>query len=114
MKAVEWIGSSKKELLNFPDDVKQEIGYALFVAQQGDTYHSAKLLRGFSGIYEVVCDYRTDTFRAVYAVNIKEIIYVLHVFQKKSKTGIKTPKEEIQLIKQRLKVLKAQLKSGVK
>mgnify|MGYP006391579425 CR=1 FL=1 len=70
-----------------------------------------KPLKGLgSGVYEIVCDYDKNTYRAVYIVNIGEAIYVLHAFQKKFKTGIKTPKEEIDVIKERLKQLKQTLK----
>ena len=88
---------------SFPEDVKDAIGYALYVAQRGGKHPDAKPLRGFGGggILEIVEDYAGDTYRAVYTVRLAGRIYVLHVFQKKSKGGIKTPKAEIELIKSR-------------
>ena len=110
MKILEWVGNSKKELLKFPYEVRDEIGYALYIAQLGQTHNSAKIFKGHgSGIYEIVSNFNTDTFRAVYVVNLNDKIYVLHAFQKKSKRGIKTPLEEINIIEQRLKWLKTQL-----
>jgi phage-related protein len=110
LKKLEWIGSAKKDLQTFPESVKDEIGYALYRIQEGKTPHIAKYLNGMgSGIMELTSDYDTNTYRAVYVVNLGNKIYVLHCFQKKSKRGIETPKEEIERIKQRLKWLKAAL-----
>ena len=102
MRPVVWVGDSKRRLKGFPDDVQDEIGFALERAQWGRTHHDAKPLRGFSGVYEIVSDYASDTYRGVYVVNLGERIYVLHCFEKKSKRGIKTPKKEIDLIRRRL------------
>ncbi len=104
IKPVAWIGSSKADLSAFPEEVKDSIGFALYVAQQGGKHRDAKPLRGFGGaeILEIVDDFDGDTYRAVYTVRFTGRIYVLHVFQKKSKTGIKTPKAEISLIQSRL------------
>lgn len=103
-KPVVWIGSSKKDLSGFPDDAKQIIGYALYLAQQGDKHEDAKPLRGFGSTktLEVVEDYSGDTYRAVYTVKFQDTVYVLHSFKKKSKKGISTPKPDVDLIKQRL------------
>ncbi len=81
------------------------MGYALYVAQQGGKHRDAKPLKGFggAGVVEIVSDYRGDTFRAVYTVRLAGSVYVLHVFQKKSKSGRETPTIEINLIKQRLR-----------
>jgi phage-related protein len=105
-KHVLWVGSSKKDLMAMPDEVKSAFGFALYLAQQGKKHQNAKPLKGFSGagVLEVVEDYLGDTFRAVYTVKIAEVIYVLHCFQKKSKRGIETPKQEIDLIRDRLKM----------
>ena len=105
IKPVAWIGSSKEDLSAFPEEVKDSIGFALYVAQQGGKHRDAKPLRGFggAGILEIVDDFDGDTYRAVYTVRLAGRVYVLHVFQKKSKTGIKTPKAEISLIQSRLK-----------
>lgn len=87
-----------------PAAVKSDMGYALYVAQQGDKHRSAKPLKGFggAGVVEIVTDYRGDTFRCVYTVRLKGSVYVLHVFQKKSKTGRETSKVDKALIVQRL------------
>jgi phage-related protein len=105
-KHVLWVGSSKKDLMAMPDEVKSAFGFALYLAQQGKKHQNAKPLKGFSGagVLEVVEDCLGDTFRAVYTVKIAEDIYVLHCFQKKSKRGIETPKQEIDLIRDRLKM----------
>lgn len=105
IKPVAWIGSSKADLSAFPEEVKDSIGFALYVAQQGGKHRDAKPLRGFGGggILEILDDFDGDAFRAVYTVRYAGRVYVLHVFQKKSKTGIKTPKAEIKLILSRLK-----------
>lgn len=81
------------------------MGYALHLAQCGEKADSAKPLSGFKGasVLEIVDDFNGDTYRAVYTVKFQGIVYVLHVFQKKSKKGITTPKSHIQLIEQRLK-----------
>ena len=105
-KHVLWVGSSKKDLTAMPDEVKSAFGFALYLAQQGKKHQNAKPLKGFSGagVLEVVENCLGDTFRAVYTVKIAENIYVLHCFQKKSKRGIETPKQEIDLIRDRLKM----------
>jgi phage-related protein len=103
-KPLIWIGNSLKALRSFPAEVKDEIGVALYQSQVGSKHASAKPLQGIGpGVMEVVSDYRGDTFRAVYFVKLAGRVYVLHAFQKKSKTGIATPKSETDLIKQRLK-----------
>ena len=103
-KPLTWMGDSLETLQGFPEDVQDEIGFALFQAQTGEKHIKAKPLKGFgSGILEVVSDHRGDTFRAVYTVRLAGRVYVLHTFQKKSKTGIATPKAEMDLVKQRLK-----------
>lgn len=104
-KPLKWIGSTRKTIQNLPEKVRQAIGFALYQAQQGIKSIDAKPLKGFSGagVLEIIEDYDGDTYRAVYTVKFSDIIYVLHVFQKKSKQGIKTTKQDIDLIKQRLK-----------
>lgn len=105
IKPVVWVGRSRTDLASFPEDVKDAIGYALYIAQRGGKHADAKPLRGFgsAGILEIIEDHAGDTYRAVYTVRLAGRIYVLHVFQKKSKAGIKTPKPEIELIGSRLK-----------
>ena len=84
--------------------MRREIGAALYAAQQGDIDPAAKPMKAFGGasVLEIVSDYRGDTWRAVYTIRFPEAVYVLHVFQKKSKRGIATPKQEIEVIKRRL------------
>ncbi|WP_035139493.1 type II toxin-antitoxin system RelE/ParE family toxin [Fischerella sp. PCC 9605] len=105
LKPVEWIASSLDDLKDFPEDVQQVMGYALYLAQCGEKHPDAKPLKGFKGavILEVVEDFDTDTYRAVYTVKFEGVVYVLDAFQKKSKRGIATPKQDIELIEARLK-----------
>ena len=104
-KPLFWIGRSYEDLLDCPDEVRRTFGFALGLAQTGGKYGDAKPLSGFggAGVLEVVEDYRSDTFRCVYAVKFAGAVYVLHAFQKKSKAGIKTPKQDIELVRERLK-----------
>ncbi len=104
-KPVIWIGSSHQDWKAFPDDVQDVMGYALHLAQCGEKAQKAKPLTGFKGasVLEISDDFDSDTYRAVYTVKFKEVVYILHAFQKKSKKGIATPKSHIQLIEQRLK-----------
>jgi phage-related protein len=106
LKPVIWIGSSRKDLRSFPDEVRDFVGFALYEAQKGSKAGAAKPLLGFrsAGIVEIIKDYHTDTYRAVYTVKFGRIIYVLHAFQKKSKQGITTAKSDTALIKARLKL----------
>ncbi len=99
-----WIGTSRRDLRGFPRKVRRDIGQALYAAQQGETDPSAKPMRGFGGgsVLEIIAKHHGDTWRAVYTVRHPGAIYVLHAFQKKSKRGIATPKNEIDLIHQRL------------
>ncbi len=115
LKPVVWIGSSKTNLATFPEEVKDAIGFALYVAQQGGKHRDAKPLQGFggAGILEIVEDHDGNTYRAVYTVRLAGRIYVLHAFQKKSKAGIRTPKAEIDLIKSRFKRAQEEHAAGV-
>ena len=90
---------------NIKKPIRKDIGDALFIVQAGSMSPAAKPFKGVgSGVFEIRSDYRTDTYRAIYAVKIGERVYVLHCFQKKSKRGIRTPKKEVDLIKRRLKM----------
>jgi phage-related protein len=104
LKPVVWVGSSRKDLRALPEPVQDHIGYALYVAQRGGKHQDAKTLKGYGGarVLEIVRDYRGDTFRAVYTVRFAGAVYMLHVFQKKSKKGAGTPKMDVKLIEQRL------------
>jgi phage-related protein len=105
-KPLEWIGSSHKDLLDLPADVRRFFGFALSLAQAGDKHDAAKVLKGFggAGVLEVLEDDIGGTYRAVYTVKFVEAVFVLHCFQKKSKRGIATPKEDMDIIHARLKI----------
>jgi phage-related protein len=105
VREIIYLGSSQKDALKLPSDVQEVFAYALEVAIKGGQHEDAKPLKGFHGasVIEVVSDHRGNTFREIYTVRFKEAIFVLHVFQKKSKKGIATPKEDMELIKRRLK-----------
>jgi phage-related protein len=105
MRPLIWVGSSLEDLRAFPEAVKQTLGYALYLAQTGDKHPDAKPLRGFggAGVLEVVDTYAGDAYRAVYTVRFPSAVYVLHAFQKKAKRGIATPKQELDLIRARLR-----------
>lgn len=111
-KPLEWIGSSYKDLMALPADVRRFFGFALSLAQAGDQHDAAKVLKGFGGasVLEVVEDDSGGTYRAVYTVRFEEAVFVLHCFQKKSKRGIETPKEDMNIIRARLKVAEALVK----
>ena len=106
MKLVHFIGNSRAVLRGFPAQVRDRIGYALYEAQKGEKAHNVKPLKGFlgTGVLEIMEDYDGSTYRAVYTVRFANAIYVLHTFQKKSKRGIATPKQDMDLIKARLKM----------
>jgi phage-related protein len=105
LKPIEWISSSRDDLREFPEEVQQAMGFALYRAQLGKKHPDAKPLKGFkgSGVLEVVENFDGDTYRTVYTVKFAEIVYVLHSFQKKSKHGIATSKQDINLVEARLK-----------
>jgi len=104
-KPVRWVGSSKKDLSDFPEEVRRRVGGALWDAQLGFKAPYVKPLKGFgdAGVLEIVGDFDGDTYRAVYTVRFARVVYVLHAFQKKSKRGVATPKAELDLIELRLK-----------
>jgi phage-related protein len=103
-KPLRWIGSSREDLKSFPVEVRRDIGRALYAAQMGDTDPAAKPMKGFGGasVLEIIARFSGNTWRAVYTVRFPGVLYVLHAFQKKSKSGIATPKSEIRLIQKRL------------
>lgn len=103
-KPLDWVGSSKKDFLGFPEPVKDEMGNALGLAQFGGKHPSAKPWKGQgAGVFEVVEDHAGDTYRAVYTVRFREVVYVLHAFQKKSPKGIRTAQIDVDLVERRLK-----------
>lgn len=105
VKPLEFVGSARKDLKAMPDAVRRTFGTALYLAQTGEKSAKAKPLKGFrgAGILEIVEEHNTDAYRAVYTVRFAEAIYVLHVFQKKSRVGIATASRDLDLIKTRLK-----------
>lgn len=111
-KPLYWEGSSKKDFKEFPVEVQKDLGVALFVVQLGGTPPSAKPWKGLGpGVYELVEDGPGGTYRAVYMVRIRDAVHVLHAFQKKSKSGIGTPKPDVDLIERRLKAVLARYRS---
>jgi len=101
---LKWLGSTRKDVRSFPRPVRRDIGIALYAAQHDELDPAAKPMKGFGGssVVEIVSDFRGDTWRAVYTVRFAEAVYVLHAFQKKSKRGIATPRQDLDLIRRRL------------
>jgi phage-related protein len=104
-KPLHFVGDSDRTLRTFPGEVRSVMGQALWAAQIGKKHPDAKPLKGFPGasVLEIVSDFATDTYRGVYTVKLAGVVYVLHTFQKKSKRGIQTSKQDVTLIRQRLK-----------
>jgi phage-related protein len=105
LKPLAWLGSAKRDLMALPEEVIDTFGYALHLAQTGKKHEQAKPLHGFgsAGVLEIVEDWRGNAYRAIYTVRFAAAVFVLHVFQKKAKSGIATPKQDMELIKLRLK-----------
>lgn len=104
-RPVRWVGASKADLLDLPADVVSEMGYALGLAQLGGKHPAAKPWKGEGpGVFEVVESFDGDAYRAIYTVRFEGFVYVLHVFQKKSPSGIRTAQTDIDLVKRRLKL----------
>jgi len=108
-KPLYWVGGSKSDLLALPEEVVDVFGYALYLAQIGRKHEQAKPMKGFgsAGVLEIVEDLERNTYRAVYTVRFERAVFVLHVFQKKAKRGVATPKADLDLIRQRLKAAEA-------
>jgi phage-related protein len=106
LKPIHWMGSSKRDLKALPEPVEDLFGFALYLAQVGKKHEQVKPLKGFgsAGVLEVTEDWDRNTYRAVYTARFEAAVFVLHVFQKKSKRGAATPKADIDLIRQRLKI----------
>ena len=108
---ISWVKAARKDFEEFPDDVQSDMLDALTVAAEGALSGKAKPFRGVEGgVFEIALRYRGDAFRAIYAIKIGVDIWVIHAFQKKSKSGIKTPQADVDLIRERLKRLKEALK----
>ena len=103
MRRLVWIGTSRRDYLTFPDGLKAMMGFALYQIQIGQRPLSAKPLKGFKGVTELAERFAGDAYRVVYTVRFEGVVYVLHAFQKKSRTGIETPRHEIDLIRRRLR-----------
>ncbi len=105
MKPLVWVGSAKRDFDAFPARGKDDMGFALYLAQRGERHSHAKTLRGAgdAAIMEILEDHRSGTYRTVCTIRFDTAVYVLHVFQKKSKSGIATPKSDMKLIEQRLR-----------
>jgi phage-related protein len=116
LKPLAWVGSAKRDLLALPEEVIDAFGYALYVAQAGKRHEKAKALHGFgsAGILEIVEDWRGNTYRAVYTVRFSAAVFVLHVFQKKAKHGIATPRQDMELVRERLKIAEQMAKELAK
>ena len=110
-RKIAWFKRASKVFKTFPEVAKDKILDALVIAAQGDTSSFSKPLKGMgSDVFEIAVKYRKDAYRAVYALRIRKELWVIHAFKKKSKTGIKTPQADIDLIKARIKFLKEQYK----
>src|ERR1039457_3740581 len=106
LKPLRWMGSSKRDLKALPRPVEDLFGFALYLAQVGKKHEQAKPIKGFgsAGVLEVTEDWDRTTYRAVYTVRFEGAVFVVHVFQKKSMRGAATPKADIDLIRQHLKI----------
>jgi phage-related protein len=102
-----WIGSSRDDMRELPVTIRRAFGLSLYAVQCGETPSSSKSLKGFSGVFELRENNRDGTFRTVYATKLANAVYVLHVFQKKSKLGISTPRPDMNVIRLRLKLAEA-------
>ena len=110
-RRISWIKAARKAFERFPAQAQLEIQRALTVAAEGRKADMAKPMKGLgTGVYEIVLRFRTDAYRTVYLVNLGEAVWVIHAFQKKSRTGIKTPHHEIDVVRERIKRLKEMLK----
>ena len=110
-RSVNWIKAARKDFMAFPDRVRERIATSLTLAAEGQKADISKPMTGIgSGVFEIALKYHSDAYRAVYALKIDDEIWVIHAFKKKSKSGIKTPREEIDTIKERIKRLKERLK----
>jgi phage-related protein len=111
MRRVSWLKAALREFSSFPQPVQEGVKGALAIAAAGSMADMAKPMKGFDvGVFEISMAYRSDAFRTVYALKLGADIWVVHAFQKKSTQGIKTPKREIDVIKERIKRLREVLR----
>jgi phage-related protein len=112
-KPISWVKAARREFEKFPEGVQLEIRFALTLAAEGSKADIAKPMKGLgSGVFEVALRHGGDAYRTVYAVQMADAVWVVHAFQKKSKHGIRTPRKEVELIRDRLKRLREMLKDG--
>jgi len=116
LQPILWVASSKRDLLEMPEDVVDDFGFGLYEAQKGKHPKIGKVLQGFGGasVIELVRDHADGTFRCVYTIRFEDVVIVLHAFQKKSKKGIETPKKDTDLIRSRLKLAEVMYKEWKK
>lgn len=108
---ISWIRAALRDFEDFPSDVQSDMLDALTLAAEGEMSGKAKPFKGIDGgVFVIALRYRGDAFRTIYAVKIGVDVWVIHAFQKKSKSGIKTPQTDVELIRERLKRLKDALK----
>jgi phage-related protein len=113
-KPVRWIGTSKADLMQLPPEVRDKFGFALGAAQYGAKSAKAKPWKGEGpGVWEIAEEYDGDAFRLIYTVQLKPAIVVLHVFQKKSRAGIKTAQSDVEIIRKRLKLARDEHKAAM-
>lgn len=112
-RPIEWIGTSRADYMRFPPRVHDDFGFSLWLLQMGDTPSNAKPLKGFGGssVLELIDDFRGDAYRVVITVRIRDKICVLHCFQKKSSTGIKTSQQDLDLVRKPLAQAEREFKS---
>ncbi|MBB5573847.1 type II toxin-antitoxin system RelE/ParE family toxin [Rhizobium sp. BR 318] len=110
MREIAWVRAALRDFEEFPQSVQDRMKDALAIASMGQKADIAKPMKGLgSGVFEIALPYRTDAYRAIYAVQLGDAIWVVHAFQKKSTKGIATPQKEIELIQARLKRIKEML-----
>jgi phage-related protein len=114
LKSLRWVGWARKDLSGMPRPVKRTMGFALYLAQVGERHPAAKALKGFgsAGVLEVVEEFRSDAYRAVYTVRLTRAVYVLHCFKKKSVKGARTPRPDTELIRARLQAAERMDREG--
>ena len=111
-RPISWIKVAQKDFETFPDEARLRVLHALTIAAEGGKADIAKPFKGFgSGVFEVAFAYRGNAYRVIYTVQLGADIWVVHAFQKKSKTGIKTPREDIEVVRVRLRRLREMLLS---
>ena len=109
-RPISWIKAARRDFEEFPEDVQGDMLSALTIAAEGGKSDNARPFKGVDGgVFEIALKHQRDAFRVVYAVKIGADIWVIHAFKKKSRTGIKTPQFEVDLIRERLKRLKEAL-----